>query len=179
MDWLRIPAPSWDVALAIGRRRQRLKERTTGSTTPLSDVETNAIGYIAERAFAKWYGLPATAFREDLTADPGFDFETPAGRIDVKGSKARPYFLPVRENAFAKRPGADLFVLLFTPVRQSWAFVVGFATREEVERYPVVANCFEPRGRRTGLVIPGRVIPVSALRAPAELTHQLDVRATA
>ncbi len=81
-----------DIVLDVASERQAAN-RAAGRTdqrqaAKLMSGELDVIGAAAELGFARWMELPDEVVRKTWRAvDPGWDFETPKGTVDVKGTK--------------------------------------------------------------------------------------------
>jgi hypothetical protein len=174
MSYVEMPAPDWDLAVEMGRRRQaHCAARTSPRMTTVEEAE-NVIGWAAEWSFAMFFGLPVPEFTGD-TGDEGFDFRVAGVTIDTKACKARPYFLPVKNSMLVKRT-AQLVVLIWCTVGARLVQLVGGMSRRRIETYPTIANCYEPRERRTSLLIPGRAIPIADLTDGTTIARWLKDR---
>lgn len=167
MSWVRLQT-DWEIAKREGERRQALKERTTGSNRHYNNRENevlaNAVGYAAELAISRQYGLPMPEFREDLDRDEGYDFKVGDLTFDAKGCKTKPYFIPVMETCLQKAK-AKAFALLWCEVDNPYCCLIGVISLSRILTYPLLDNCYEPRSRLTDNKIPGRSIPVEHLTA--------------
>jgi len=185
MAWLRLPA-DWSAAARIGHNRQGLYRDGAGKTIrtrPDDPTRENIIGAVAEKAFADATGLPRPRFKTDaLQGDAGYDFETAIGRIDVKGCKARPWYLGVKNSALQKPTPADWYVLLFCPTQQPSCWLVGYAAREELLAGAACASILDPKGTRGWASDPrnraldpepGHWLPVERLRSGRTLLERL------
>jgi hypothetical protein len=165
----------WDRARIEGERRQQMRETGFGSNTidPEHPAHENIVGACAELAFAEYFGLLPPQFYPQWRADPGYEFDTPIGRIDVKAAKKPPWFLGVTDTNLGKHPGADFYALMFCPLDEPECYLVGFATRAEMEAGTHADHMLDPRGmyEPAGRPRPGRWVPVHAENGAGPL-HQ-------
>lgn len=167
-DGLPMPA-NWLEAQIVGERRQRLREATAGTSprgNPDEPEHENVVGVVAEFALARVIHYPVPCFYVDWENDPGWDFDTPVGRVDIKGCAKKPWFLPVSDAALAKQPGADFYCLVWCPDEgpdqvQRECLLVGFATRAQMDAGEHVDNIFDPDHERDYKnPTPGRILRI-------------------
>jgi hypothetical protein len=157
----------WERARREGAARQRIKAATTGGRAYHSDPDhENVVGLAGEGGFGHRYGLPVPTYHLDCVADEGYDFPTTLNRIDTKTCKFKPYYLGVPDTGLAKRPGANVYVLLHCPLNEPIGWIVGWVERDEVYFGRHVLNIFEQDRAVPSRLVPGYVIPVAELRAP-------------
>ncbi|HEY1458713.1 MAG TPA: hypothetical protein VGH59_01500 [Casimicrobiaceae bacterium] len=155
--WMPLRA-NWQAARACGALRQQLREQTCGTSVRGDDAHPdreNIVGCVAEFALARVLGYPPPRFDPALARDRGWEFETAIGRLDVKGCAKPPWFLPAKDSALAKHPGADFFCLAWCPKEYRYCFLVGFATRAQMDAGEHVTNVLYGTNEWPG--IPGRI----------------------
>lgn len=155
--WVKLAPPDWPAATEEGIRRQKCVDdfKRDGARPPnlAHPAHTHIIGTCGEFSFADRFGLPRPDFGTRGIPDPGYDFDTPIGRIDTKSARKPPTkFLPIKEGTLAKRPGADLYALLWCDDDAVW--LAGWIWRLEVLQLPSVPNVYAHDPERQ---VPGRV----------------------
>ena len=91
--------------------------------------------------------------------DPGWDFETRAGTVDVKATRSRTPSLMVGTDGGKRKLQADIFVLVQLVGERPDGKLVGWATKADVEAAPV----FSHLKREPHVISSGRLRPISTL----------------
>lgn len=183
--WVPLPA-DWVAGRELGRQRQAALDRA-GMSSKRTDADAareNIIGAVGELALSRALRVPMPPFwAADGRGDPGWDLPTVLGTLDVKGVAAKPWFLPAKDSALAKRPGADLYALVWCPEDEPTCELVGFVTRAEMEAGTWSPHVLDPLGRKAWRAdpakpditpVPGRWLYASHERQPAEV-HDAQV----
>src|SRR5688572_13624067 len=152
VDWVEV-ATDWDQGRREGEANQRFAERevTHGMASKLRPGDPaweNVVGAVAVHAFGDHYGFAVQRFfSETPGGDGGQDAQTPLGRVDVKGSNRKPYFLGVSAKGLQGPRRADYYVLVYCPEECPSAWIAGWVTRVEIlaaaprpNAFPVDAN---------------------------------------
>lgn len=170
----------WATAQRLGAERQRVRDTSKYGSGPHfypdDPNHENIVGLAAELVFGTAIGQAPPPFYPDWNCDPGYDYETAIGFVDVKGVSKDPWFLPVSDTALAKQPGAAYYVLVWCPADDDLAIGVGWASRAEMEGAPHAAHVFDPDEERPlpREIVPGRWLPLSALHKVRRLVTAIN-----
>ncbi len=105
------------------------------NTVPMAE-DFNFLGACGEAFFGGFLGYLQPPYWGTGT-DPGFDFRTKLGGVDVKATSARFPRLMVGSDAGRRVLQADVFVLVQIVGRRPNGNLIGWATKKEVLESPV------------------------------------------
>ena len=131
----------WDFLKTHAQKRDSQK-RNYKSTKNWSKYSTHFIGLLSEYVFGKTYGYEVNL---DLlqAGDKGFDFNTPYGKIDVKGTQY--YKDPILKQYPKPKHWSDRYYLVGIDVNNKKGKVFGWASRDQMMKAKKIDYGYGPQ----------------------------------